>query len=145
MELISFRCKDSTFLREKLEKLKSKKGNKYLHADYQNELINLLAQYTRKRIVQEINCMENGGLYYGIICDETSDISRTEQLSLVITYIDSKGQKRESFVDFIEAESTCGEDLFELIVGGLKKLGLDVTRIVGMGFDGASNMSGKSK
>ena len=145
LELVSLRCKDSTFLRDRLEKLKDKNKHQYLHSDYQNELIDLLAKYTRNRIVREINCNENGGIYYGIICDETSDISRTEQLSLVISYVDSKGQKRESFLDFLEAESTTGEDLFELIVGGLRKLGLDVTRIVGMGFDGASNMLGGTK
>ena len=43
------------------------------------------------------------------ISDETSDTSRNEEISLVIGYIDSSGQKRESFVGFIKTDKTDGE------------------------------------
>ena len=37
-------------------------------------MIDLLASFTRKRIIQQINNTIAGGTYTGVICDETSDI-----------------------------------------------------------------------
>ena len=40
---------------------------------------------------------------------------------------------------------TDGETLFNLIVNKLSELGIDLEKIIGLGFDGASNMSGGTK
>ena len=39
-----------------------------------NEIIDLFASFTRKRIIQQINNTIAFGTYTGIICDENSDI-----------------------------------------------------------------------
>ena len=60
-----------------------------------------MPMFVKRKIVSEINNDSSGDTFIGVISDETSDISRYEQISLVISYIDSSGQKRESFLGFI--------------------------------------------
>ena len=71
LELVSFCSKDSGFLHGKLKSQFSKKGfGQWTLSKIQNEIIDLLASFTRKRIIQQINNTIAGG----VICDETSDI-----------------------------------------------------------------------
>ena len=64
---------------------------------------------------------------------------------MVISYIDSEGTKRESFLGFIQTPQTDGDTIFRLITEELKKLGLCIGGVVGLGFDGAGNMAGINK
>ena len=68
-------------------------------------------------------------------------LSRHEQISLVVSYIDELGQKNENFLGFIKTDKTDGETLFGLISNSMNDLGLDLLTVVGLGFDGASNMN----
>jgi len=77
--------------------------------------------------------------------DESADISRHEQVSLVIRYTDDQFHVYERFVGFERAGSTTGESLFNLLIQWLKQLDLDINNIVGQGFDGASSMRGAYK
>ena len=146
LELLSLRCNDSAFLKDRLDSLlQNKKHGQWTSGITQNEIIDLLADFVCKRIVTEITSKVGGKTYIGVICDETSDISRHEQISLVISYVDSEGQKRESFLGFIKTDKTDGETLFNLIKESIRNFGLDMMSIVGLGFDGASNMNGPNK
>ena len=71
-----------------------------------------MASFTLKKIIKEINNDNSGDTVIGVIADETSDISRTIQISLVISYIDAMGLKRESFHGFIKTDQSDGETLF---------------------------------
>ena len=46
--------------------------------------------------------------YFGIIMDETSDISRTEEVSLCLRYV-INGETKENFVGFFATASTEGK------------------------------------
>ena len=133
-------------MKQRLETItKNKRHGQWTHHEIQTELIGVLAGFVKKKIVSEIKNDSSGDTVIGVISDETSDISRNEQISLVINYIDSSGQKRESFVGFIKTDQTDGETLFNLITDEMLNLGLDLSGVVGLGFDGASNMSGVNK
>ena len=133
-------------MKQRLETItKNKRHGQWTHHEIQTELIGVLAGFVKKKTVSEINNGSSGYTVIGVISDETSDISRNEQISLVISYIDSSGQKRESFVGFIKTDQTDGETLFNLITDEMLNLGLDLSGVVGLGFDGASNMSGVNK
>lgn len=80
-----------------------------------------------------------------MLADETADCSYKEQLTLVVRFVDSEKQIREEFVDFVEAPSTTGEGLSELLLERIRMLGLGPNCIRGEGYDGAANMSGKQK
>ena len=143
LELLCLRSQDSEFIKERIEKKdKQNRSGQWTSSSIQNELISLLSKYTEARIIQEVNNDKFDNVYIGIISDETSDISRNEQISLVLSYIDSEGRKRESFLGFIETGQTDGETLFNLICNKLSELGVNLSTIVGLGFDSASNMAG---
>jgi hypothetical protein len=67
--------------------------------------------------------------------DETSDISRHEQVSLVIRYTDDQFNVYERFIGFERASDTSGEGLFDLLMSWLKELDLDIKYIVGQCYD----------
>ena len=146
LEILYLQSRHSPFLRERLEILRENKSHgPWTSSHIQNELIDLLASFTRKKIVEEINNKNSGDVVIGIISDETSDISRHEQISLVISYINANGEKRESFLGFIKTDKCDGETLFRLITEEIKRLGLSLDTVVGLGFDGAGNMAGINK
>ncbi len=74
--------------------------------------------------------------------DETTDISRHEQVPLVIRYTDAQFHVYERFIGFERAFGTTGDDLFNLLVQWLKQLDLDINNIVSQCYDGASAMRG---
>ena len=73
--------------------------------------------------------------------DETSDIAKIEQVALCLSFI-LNGQKRESFVGFCDTKRTNAPALLDLLKRATTSLNLEISKIVGECFDGASNMSG---
>ena len=52
---------------------------------------------------------------------------------------------RKDFVDFLEYDKITGEALATKILRCLSSYGLDLTKLQGQGYDGAGNMSGRTK
>ena len=77
--------------------------------------------------------------------DESTDISRHQQISLVIRFTDDLFNVYDRFIGFERATDTSGEGLFHLVMEWLNKLDLDVKCIVSQCFDGASSMRGPCK
>ena len=80
--------------------------------------------------------------HFSIMCDETKDLSKNEQLSLVLRYL-YDGCVYEEFVGFTQANSLDAESLTNYITTNLDKLGLRILDCVSQTYDGASVMSGK--
>jgi lipoprotein NlpI len=106
LELLNLRCKDISWLKTKLDQQLSKHAQ-WTSPMIQNEILHIMAQKVIERIVADVKESEK----FAIILDETSDISRTEQVALCLTYI-SKGTKKEAFIGFYETESLEGEALY---------------------------------
>ena len=103
----------------------------------QNELLAIVSDLVLERITTEVR--KRG--YFGIIMDETSDISRTEEVSLCLKYV-INGETKENFVGFFATASTEGEVPYELAKTAINKLDLRLENIVA---DGTANMSGIRK
>lgn len=56
-----------------------------------------------------------------------------------------QGFIREDFIGFVEAKSTTGAELQQLIVSELSSIGLSLEHLRGQGYDGGSNMSEKEQ
>ncbi|CAF4162315.1 unnamed protein product, partial [Rotaria sordida] len=132
LELLELRSLDNDFIKSKLKSLQ------YTHHSIQNELLYLIQENILSQIVFQIK----NAKYFSIMMDESVDISRHEQVSLVIRYTDDQFHVYERFIGFQRASSTTGEALFKLLVTWLKQLDLDINNIVGQCFDGASAMRG---
>ena len=139
LELIHLRCKDIAWLKDKLHS-QLQKHAQWTSPVIQNELLQIIADLIRKRIINDVRASG----WYGIILDETSDISRTEQVSLCLSFA-LNGKKKEAFIDFYSTKSTEGEVLYELVKSAITELNLDLKNIVGKAFDGAANMNGVHK
>ena len=139
LELIHLRCKDIAWLKDKLDS-QLQKHAQWTSPVIQNELLQIIADLIRERITNDVRASG----WYGIILDETSDISRTEQVSLCLSFA-LNGTKKEAFIGFYSTKSTEGEVLYELVKSSITELNLDLKNIVGKAFDGAANMNGVHK
>ena len=81
------------------------------------------------------------------MADETTDVGRTEQLSIVLRYVSVKNPKSpevyERFIALVDMERTTGEAIAEAILSKIRSLGLDMAKCVGQCFAGAASMTGR--
>lgn len=115
------------------------KNATYTSKTTQNELIEAIGDQLRNAIIQEVKAVK----WFSIQCDEVSDVSNKEQVSIVLRYVDLSNTIREDFVDFVAVERITGEVLAAKIKDVLAKLGLSLQDCRGQGYDGATNMSGR--
>ncbi|ROL52542.1 Zinc finger MYM-type protein 1 [Anabarilius grahami] len=121
------------------KKLKAVGNAKYTSNTIQNEILECLSDMVRESIISEVK--ENK--YFSIIVDETRDLKKKEQLSLVLRYY-YNGAVHESFLDFKQATELDAEGLTQKIIQCLETYGLEYrSNLVGQGYDGASVMSGR--
>ncbi len=120
-------------------KLKAVGNAKYTSNTIQNEILECLSDMVRESIISEVK--ENK--YFSIIVDETRDLKKKEQLSLVLRYY-YNGAVHESFLEFKQATDLDAEGLTQKIIQCLETYGLEYrSNLVGQGYDGASVMSGR--
>ena len=79
--------------------------------------------------------------YYSIMADECTDITTVEELSVFCRW-EEKGKPEEHFLEIIHLRQANAESIYTALVECLKQKKLQINRIVGMGFDGASTFSG---
>lgn len=80
---------------------------------------------------------------FSVLADETKDLQKKEQISLVVHFYCS-GAIHESFLNFLLAERLDAEGMSKMIVACLEKHGLDYrNNLVRQGYNAASVMSGK--
>ena len=75
--------------------------------------------------------------WYTVISDEVTDVSNTEQLTLVLRYIDMESLTiREDLVEFIECNTgITSKSLATNIMRSLEQLGLDLNNLRGQAYD----------
>lgn len=111
----------------------SAKNATYLSPQIQNSLIDLVAQHLLdKRLtrIRQTNCIS-------VMADETGRFHR-DFLNIILRYC-CDGTIYEDFMGLIKVEEKTGEALSALILNKLLELEIDLAKIVGLGFDGASN------
>jgi len=112
---------------------------KYTHHSVQNALLKIMSDMILDQIKKEITAAN----FFGLICDETKDLSKKEQIAVVLRYF-VDGAIHEEFIGFTYAESVDATSLHKYITERLKKLGVSIKLCVGQAYDGASVMSGHS-
>ena len=143
LDMVEFLGTYDACIREHITRLKlgGKMEVTYMSPLVQNEIISLLGNQVRKRIMEQVKDAK----YYCIIFDCTTDISHREQMSQVIRYVKIDGPQVtvvESFVDFIQVAGKKAEDLTRLILDKLEADGLNIQDCRGQAYDNAAVMSG---
>lgn len=134
MQLLKLRCKDFPKLIDWLEK----KTEKYTSHDIQNEILKLMAHQILRDLTDDIR-----DSFYATICDEYTDISNTEQLTLCLRWVDEVFNVHEDFLGFYEVEDIKSDTIVSAIRDVLLRTQLSLDNCRGQCYDGASNMLGK--
>ncbi|XP_019223336.1 PREDICTED: uncharacterized protein LOC109205114 [Nicotiana attenuata] len=99
----------------------------------QKDIVSACAQETVKAIIDDLD-----GDYFGILADESKDISHHEQMALALRYVDKKGQVNEPFISLVRVSDTSAKSLKEAVLSLLMKHSLSPSKIRGQGYDGAT-------
>lgn len=134
--LVHLLARSDSQLRERLES--GPKNVTWLGHKIQNEIISTLACIVTEDIAIEIKEAN----YFTLIVDETKDVSKKEQISLVIRYVKG-GKVHERFTGYLRAEKLDATALTAYVLEGLGRMGLDISNCVSQCYDGASVMSGR--
>lgn len=119
----------------------SAKNASYMSHRIQNELISTIGSVICNMILKRVNEAE----CYSLLADETMDIAGIEQLSICLKYVTYENNQaviKEDFVGFISLEKLDSESISNKIISNLQEWGLDLNKLVGQGYDGASAMAG---
>ena len=139
--LLNFRVDaGDTILEEHL--LQSAHNATYVSKTTQNDLIESCGNVIRQKISDNVHKAK----YFTVLADETTDVSRVEQLTIILRYVSHRSGTSvvvEDFVGFQPVADLTGEGIANKILNFVRNLGLDMTYMVGQGYDGASSMSGK--
>ena len=113
------------------------KENLYLSHEILSEQEEIMVLAARKDLISDV--LANG--FYAIICDESSDISKTEQMSFSIRYCNDAYEVFEEFVGILPCdEGVASEALLKYVRDILTRCCFPPEKMVGMAFDGASAM-----
>lgn len=144
--IINLLAKYDRFLGELVQKHKHK--TRYLSPKIQNELITLLGNSIRDSLIKIINHCQ----FFTIILDTTQDISKKDQLSVIIRYVTiiNDGisgnpvdiQINETFLGFHEITDQTGSGISDFILSFLESNSIPISKCRGQGYDGAANMRG---
>ncbi|CAG9771510.1 unnamed protein product [Ceutorhynchus assimilis] len=116
----------------------------YTSSVIQNEIIELCGNAIQKQIIDKVR--QSG--FFAVLADEAQDVSRYEQLSLCLRYVDCSSRKaliREDFVGFVHIHDFTASALALTTMESLKSFGLDLENLVGQGYDEAAVMSERFK
>lgn len=97
--------------------------------------------YAMETIELTLKAIDNS--LFSILMDESKDFSNKEQMAIVLGYVDTSGCVKECFVGIVHVSNTSAISLLKGIEDTFTKLGLNIDRLRGQGYDGASNMKGE--
>ena len=132
--LIELRANDIPELKSWLHRT----SHKWFHHSIVEEILNLMADFILRKIISEVQTQK----YFAIMIDETSDLSRLEQVCISFRYVTDELVIKEDFVGFYETGNTQADTLFNIAKDVVLRFGLDMENIRGQCYDGASNVSG---
>ena len=99
------------------------------------KVLQILSKFKLEQILYDVRESE----YFGVIMDETSDISRIEKVLLWLSCIMNR-EKRDAFASFFKAKSNTGKVPHKRLCDALKNLKLDMFKIATECFDSASHI-----
>lgn len=136
LELIS---EHDPFLRNHIE-MHGNKGSGHpscLSKTICNELITQMNTDLTNLIITQIKEAK----YYSIIMDSTPDLSKTDQMAIVLRYCTTSVNER--LVELCPFDNHKGQSLYFILENYLKNVGLNIEDCRGQSYDNAANMSGK--
>jgi hypothetical protein len=136
LELLQFLADHNESINEVVQS--APKNNKLTHHNIQKDIVNAAACETTNVIIKDLD-----NEFFSFLVDESCDTSIKEQMTVVLRYVDKKGNVTERFLGIIHVADTTALSLKVAIESLFSKHGLSLSRLRGQGYDGASNMQGE--
>ena len=138
--MLLLRGKDDPEVAKRVLDKTNTKLKKYTHDQYQNELIDIMAQHVLRLKLTDIHQSH----FFGIMADEYTDVSNKQQVSICLRWVERKELRvYEDFVGFYEVHNIGSATIVNAITDALTRLNLPISKCRGQAYDGASNMMGK--
>jgi hypothetical protein len=99
-----------------------------------------------KIILQRRRDMISKSRFYSVSIDESDNRSKQSTMAIIFTYLNYDGNPTTSYTGLMRVMDRSADGLRAVLVKKIKELGLDLAagRLVGLGTDGASVMTGSS-
>ena len=110
----------------------------YLSPVIANEMINIMEMTILESILTDIKTSK----WYAVIVDKATDISRTEQMSISVRWVNEKYQISEDTLGLMELSNTKALTIYKQVKDTLIRCCLPLSQCRGQAYDSASNMSG---
>ena len=76
------------------------------------------------------------------MADECTDVTTIEELSIFYRWVED-GKPVEHFLEIVPMKSTDAKTIYSALIQFMKDKNIQISKLVGMGFDGAATFSGK--
>ncbi|XP_055801539.1 uncharacterized protein LOC129870714 [Solanum dulcamara] len=103
----------------------------------QKDIVRVCAQKIAKAIIDDL-----GGDFFGILIDESKDISHHQQMALALRYVNKKGRVNERVIVIVPVGDILVQSLKKTICSLLLRHSLSTSKREQC-YDGASNMRGE--
>ncbi|XP_075521536.1 uncharacterized protein LOC142554745 [Primulina tabacum] len=114
------------------------KNAQYISPQIQKEILHIMANRVRQMVREEV-----GDKYFCILVDEARDISKREQMAIILRFVNNHGILTERFFAIKSVSDTTSMNLKNEISNVLVHHDLHVKKIRGQGYDDTSNMRGE--
>ena len=125
---------------ESLKKLVVWKNANYSSEQIKQEFLELLATPLLDDIKKDVNKSP----VFGLMCDESMDISVKSQLVTEVRYIDMHGKCQTSFLEFRELANGKTDTITDALVELCGNCNFPLTKLTSFGSDGAAVMVGRN-
>ncbi|RID52634.1 hypothetical protein BRARA_G00086 [Brassica rapa] len=113
-------------------------NNQMVSSKIHKDIAHCFAEEVIKSIIEKIDHD-----VFGLLVDESADVSDKEQMAVVFRFVDKSGIVKERFISIIHVAETSSAYLKSAIDSLFSKLGLSIKKLRRQGYDGASNMKGE--
>ena len=101
-------------------------------------MVKTIGEYIDSKTVNEIYGLQ----FLSLMGDEATDMKNRTELSVCMRYLTTAGCTNECFLDIQNVPDETTEVITGGIISIIESRGIDLSKVVWLAFDGASNMSG---
>ena len=129
-QLLLLRGKDHPFITERLTSTREH-GSLYVHHNYQNDLINIMSKQLLRKKLYDVNRSR----MFSLMCDEYTDVSNKQQLSMCVRWIDDSLNPHEDFLGFYELPNIASDTIVSAIKDYFTHFNLPLSDLRGQTYD----------
>ena len=117
---------------------KAGKNAQYTSKDAVVEFVEALGTWVDESLLARLQNTR----HFSLLADECTNITTIEELSVACRWVEN-GRPVEHFIEIIPLKKADSKTIYETLVDCLKMKGVQISKLIGMGFDGAATFSGK--